>query len=89
MSSESENLSFQCLDFIARDEFILEKNEDEVHVGYEEHLGSDEEEVKKERFKKWQQKGKSWNKPSEPSVDDEQKGFQILLFLPYLVLVLE
>ena len=79
MSSESENLSFQCLDFIARDEFILEKTEEEVHVGYEEHLGSDEEEVKKDRFKKWQ-KGKSWNKPSEPSVDDEQKGFQILLF---------
>jgi len=74
MSTESESISFQCLDFIARDEYILEKTETDVKVGYEDYAGSDEEQ--KQPVKKY----KKWNKPSEPSIDDEQKGFQILLF---------
>lgn len=77
MANESESISFQCLDFIARDEYIILQKESEV-VGYEEHLNSDEDEAKTKAKAQWQPR--RWNKPSEPSVDDEQKGFQILLF---------
>ena len=76
MTDETGSIVFQCLDFIARDEYILEQKEAEITVGYDDHLGSDEEEYKpKRRFFKRQ-----WSSPSQPSQDDEQKGFQILLF---------
>ena len=77
MTDETGSIVFQCLDFIARDEYILEKKEEEITVGYDDHLGSDEEEYKpRKRFVKRRQ----WNNASQPSQDDEQKGFQILLF---------
>ena len=44
MTDETGSIVFQCLDFIARDEYILEKKESEIVVGYDDHLGSDEEE---------------------------------------------
>ena len=75
MTDETGSIVFQCLDFIARDEYILEQKDSEITVGYDDHLGSDEEEYKpKRRFKR------QWSSPSQPSQDDEQKGFQILLF---------
>jgi len=77
MTDGTSSIVFQCLDFIARDEYILEKKEDEIVVGYDDHLGSDEEEYKaRKRFTKHRQ----WNNGSQPSQDDEQKGLQILLF---------
>ena len=77
MTDETGSIVFQCLDFIARDEYILEKKESEIVVGYDDHLGSDEEEYKpRKRFIK----RKQWSNGSQPSQDDEQKGLQILLF---------
>jgi len=76
MTDETGSVVFQCLDFIARDEYVLEQNDDEVVVGYDDHLGSSEEEYKpKQTFKK-----KQYYNPKQPSPDDEKKGFQILLF---------
>ena len=77
MTDGTSSIVFQCLDYIARDEYILEKKEEEIVVGYDDHLGSDEEEYKaKRRFTKRRQ----WSNGSQPSQDDEQKGLQILLF---------
>jgi len=76
MTDATGSIVFQCLDFVARDEYILEQTEDEVKVAYDDHLASDEEEYKpKKKFQKRQ-----WYSPKMPSPDDEKKGFQILLF---------
>lgn len=76
MTDATGSIVFQCLDFVARDEYILEQNGDTVKVGYDEHLQSDEEEYKpRKQFEKRQ-----WHNPKMPSPDDEKKGFQILLF---------
>jgi DNA polymerase elongation subunit (family B) len=77
MTDETKSIVFQCLDFVARDEFVLEKTDEGIQVGYEHHLASDEEEhTGQRRFKS----KKTYYQYGQPSPDDEEKGFQILLF---------
>ena len=73
MTDETGSIVFQCLDYVARDEYILEQTEEEIKVAYDDHLQSDEEEYKPKEKKKY-------NNPKFKSEDDEKKGFQILLF---------
>ena len=70
MADETGSIVFQCLDFVARDEYILNQT-----VAHDDHLGSDEEE-----YKGPAQKKKTYYNQKHPSPDDETKGFQILLF---------
>jgi DNA polymerase elongation subunit (family B) len=77
MTDEPGSVVFQCLDFIARDEFILNQTESGAVVAYDDHLGSDEEvHNPKRRFKAKPR----WYDTKTPSPNDEKKGFQILLF---------
>ena len=76
MTDETGSIVFQCLDYIARDEYVLEKNSDDDDVSLNSNNGSSGDEYKsKNTFKK-----KQWYNPKQPSPDDEKKGFQILLF---------
>ena len=69
MTDETDSIVFQCLDYVARDEFILNQTDDTIEVGYEYQASSDDEKPKKR-----------WTSPSKPSDDDEKRGYQILLF---------
>ena len=76
MTDATGSIVFQCLDYVARDEYILEQTDEEVKIGYDEHYGSDDEEYKsKKQFER-----QKWYNPKQASPDDEKKGFQILLF---------
>jgi len=79
MTDEANSIVFQCLDFIARDEFILNQTEEGAEVAYDDHLGSDEEVHNPARRYKPRQKQR-WYDTKQPSPNDEKKGFQILLF---------
>ena len=77
MTDDTQSIVFQCLDFVARDEYVLQKTDEGVEVAYEQHLGSDEEEYNAKRKFKAKRK---YHPAGQPSPDDEEKGFQILLF---------
>lgn len=72
MTDASGNIVFQCLDYVARDEYVIEQTEEKVKVGYDSNQTSDEEIYKPKR--------RQWYNPKIASPDDEKKGFQILLF---------
>ena len=42
MTDATGSIVFQCLDYVARDEYILEQTESTVKVAYDDHLHSDE-----------------------------------------------
>jgi len=74
MADETGSIVFQCLDIVSRDEYVLKQTDEGVEKGYDDHLCSDEEEYKPKQPKR------RWYNQKQPSPDDEQKGFQILLF---------
>jgi len=79
MTDATGSIVFQCLDLIARDEFILNRDEDgEIVVAHDDHLASDEEDYAERRRRKFQKQ--RYYSPKVPSPNDEQKGYQILLF---------
>jgi len=75
MADDTGSIVFQCLDIVSRDEYVLTQSDEGIQKGYDDHLGSDEEE-----HKPAQQKRRKWYNAKQPSPDDEQKGYQILLF---------
>lgn len=78
MTDATGSIVFQCLDFVARDEYILDKDDDDSDgsdgpqqkKAYDDNSSASSEAKPKNRY---------YN-PKQPSPDDEKKGFQILLF---------
>ena len=69
MTDATGSIVFQCLDYVARDEYILEETENGPTIGYDDNSSGSYEPQKKQYYN-----------PKQPSPDDEKKGFQILLF---------
>lgn len=73
MTDGTGSIVFQCLDFVARDVFTVEKVEDEVQ--------DDKRSTSGEEYKPYKTyEKKKYYSPKEPSPDDEKRRFQILLF---------
>ena len=70
MTDGTGSIVFQCLDFVARDVFTVEKVEDE-----EKRSTSSEGSKPYKTYEK-----KKYYSPKDPSQDDEKRRFQILLF---------
>lgn len=71
MTDDTNSVVFQCLDFVARDEFILESGDK---------AAEDNSISSNESFKPFKKAQRKWYNAKQPSPDDERRGFQILLF---------
>jgi len=69
MTDATGSIVFQCLDYVARDEYILEETDEGPTVAYDDNSSGSYKPQKKQYYN-----------PKQPSPDDEKKGFQILLF---------